>query len=235
MDILSGNWEDLRNNVKRCGFTDCPRNRDKTPIFFERGEGSLSKVKFLVLSQEPGANLRNEVPSGNPDEIEDYLIGGCEEVGPAGNSPVNKIVKIFCHNFSPSTDEIYWTHALKCVPQTSNHQIKSDWGGGSKYCEQHLINELKLLPNLEWIVTLGKYAFKLIKRVGRFNHEFPDGIKKVLAEVKNGQEFLFQNRKLLVFPFLHPANENRNHTELTRENEKRLIQEIRTILKKECF
>jgi|GEM_PF-4646213 len=42
-------WEELRRTVKNCGFTECPRNQGKLPILFERAEGSLSRIKFVVV------------------------------------------------------------------------------------------------------------------------------------------------------------------------------------------
>jgi len=241
MDILSETWGELRNNVKRCGFTNCPRNRDETPIFFERSEDSLSRVKFLVLSQEPGANLRNEVPSEDPDEMEDYLLVGCGEVGPKGNNPINKIVKIFCHNFNPSTDEIYWTHALKCVPRTNNQQINSDWGESSKCCKQYLINELKLLPAKElMIVAMGNYALALCLHIlmnrSLFNVR---GIMKYIREVDINKSFTLGGKRVFLYPFIHPSKREMvlkrwDHDGKVAKKEEEFIRKIRKNLEVKC-
>ena len=52
-------WEELRTSVKNCPFTDCLRNnKEKLPILFDRKEESLSKIRFLVVSQDPGSSLK---------------------------------------------------------------------------------------------------------------------------------------------------------------------------------
>ena len=94
-------WEELRTNIKNCPFTDCPKNnKEKLPIFFDRKEGSLSKIKFLVVSQEPGISLKKTHNLTNSEEMENFLIKECLNSGPSGTSPVNKMIEIFEKNLN---------------------------------------------------------------------------------------------------------------------------------------
>ncbi len=242
MDTISETWGDLRNNVKSCGFSDCPRNRDKLPIFFDRSEDSLSKVKFLVLSQDPGANLRNEVPSGDPGEMEDYLIGGCKKDGPTGNTPINKMVKIFCHNFNPSTDEIYWTHALKCVPEDDRDiRCSSGWRKCAPYCREYFRKELQLLPTKELvIVALGNYALALCRDILMDRSLFyVGGIVTCVRKTDVNKSFAFGEKRVFLYPFIHPSKREMvlkrwDHDGKVAKKEEEFIRKIRKNLEVKC-
>jgi len=69
-------WEELRMEVKNCQFAGCPRNRNKLPILFDRSEGSLARIRFVVVSQDPGAGLRKRFSS--PERMEEFLASECD-------------------------------------------------------------------------------------------------------------------------------------------------------------
>ncbi|MBD3190468.1 MAG: hypothetical protein GF308_07480 [Candidatus Heimdallarchaeota archaeon] len=53
--------------------------------------------------------------------------GSYREYKTQESSPINSIQKIFEKTFNPTTEEIYWTHALKCVPRKSDKTIQKEW------------------------------------------------------------------------------------------------------------
>lgn len=135
-------WSHLRKTIKNCPYTNCPRNENKLPIFFEREETSLSKIKFLVVSQEPGTSLKKKFGS-DVEAMEKCLVEDCLNVKRKGTSPINKMIEIFGKNFNPLSDEIYWTHTLKCIPIKSDKEIGKLWKKCASYCVNHFKNELR--------------------------------------------------------------------------------------------
>ena len=200
-------WNHLRENVKKCPYTNCPRNENKLRIFFERDESSLSKIKIVVVSQDPGASLREEFP--NSDKIEEYLIRECTSLP----SPKNerglpyRMRKIFCKNFDLRNDEIYWTHALKCVPK-ENKDINKEWKKGATYCLNHFKNELNLIPSKKLIIiAFGNYALALCRYLLEDKSlKRAKGIMKFIRKTDPEKKFTFDEKETHLFPFLHPSH-----------------------------
>jgi len=197
------NWAELRADVKNCQFTKCPRNKNKLPLFFDRKEDTISKIRFIILSQEPAASLREK---GNPQAMEDFLIGECR--GKKGVVPA-RIREIFGKEFDPRTDEIYWTHSLKCVP-TSNEDIKNDWEPCAEFCKDYFMKEIQLiLSERLLLIPLGNYALTLCLHL-RDGRQMSDLISiteymKLHASPDVEEPFNFNGKRLLVFPFIHPS------------------------------
>ena len=147
MCTFNMSYEELRTIIKNCPFTGCPRNnKEKLSILFNRKESSLSKIKFLVVSQEPGFFLKKKPNLTNSEKIEGFLIQECLESKSSGTSPVNKMIELF-GNFNLSTDKIYWTHALKCVPMKIDKEIGKIWNECASHCVKHFKKELNLIPS----------------------------------------------------------------------------------------
>lgn len=204
-------WKELRTRVKNCEFTDCPRNKNKLPILFDRKESSLSKIKFVVVSQEPGVSLKRGY--SNSDKIEEYLIGECASNLPPKNKRgvPYRMREIFGKKFNPKTDEIYWTHALKCVPAKSNKDIINEWENCALSCIKHFKNELNLIPSKKLvIIVFGNYALTLCKHVFKEKRlAYAKGIVKYIREIDLEKKFYFGEKEIFLFPFLHPSNRNR--------------------------
>jgi hypothetical protein len=154
-------WETLRTNVKgQCG--GCPRNHSKIPIIFPRRDPP-GLVDFVIVSQEPGYWLS---PSISSEDAERRLERLCRE-GMIDSSetklanPLSKILQIF-GSFDPMGGRVYWTHALKCVPMTSDRDINKEWRKAALKCSGYLLEELRSLGKAELnVVAFGKFALEL--------------------------------------------------------------------------
>jgi uracil-DNA glycosylase len=205
------NWAQLRSDVKNCRFTTCPRNSKKLPLLFERKEDTISNIRFIVLSQEPSPQLRCDY-NNNPQMMENYLIKECSNIEPPkrrSGLPA-RIREVFDKKFNPTTDEIYWTHSLKCVPD-SNQDIKKDdmWVKCAQACKGYFKREIELIPSESLVlIPFGNYALALCRHVLQ-NTPLSDteGITKYMREraTPDSQEKKFLGR-VLVFPFIHPSH-----------------------------
>jgi uracil-DNA glycosylase len=158
-------WEGMTGNVKgRCN--GCPRDPSKMPLVFSR-YSSPALADFLVLSQEPGYWLRS-LRSG--EAAEQRLAKLCKESESNSEeckkaNPLSKVIQIF-GNFDPTRERVYLTHALKCLPPTSDKDINKEWRKAATRCEEHLIAELRLLGKAElYVVAFGKFALEMCLNV----------------------------------------------------------------------
>lgn len=201
-------WEELRKRIKNCPFTDCPRN-DKiallSPILFDRKEDALSKIEFLAVSQDVAVNLRKLASS---ESIEESLIGGClNRERPIRTSLIYRMRELF-GLFDPSAGKVYWTHALKCLPEKKNDEIEKDWKKSAPCCVEHFKNELKLISSKKLaIIAIGGYALALCR------HVLEDaplsncmGIMKYIKTADLEKKFSFGEKEISLFPLIHPAN-----------------------------
>ncbi|MEX2723142.1 MAG: hypothetical protein Q6367_004550 [Candidatus Freyarchaeota archaeon] len=165
----------------------------------------MSKIKFLVASQEPGFSLRKK---HNSKEAEKFLICECLNSEPSGTSPINKMVEIFGKNFDPSKDEIYWTHALKCVPMKSDTEIKNLWKYCAPHCVKHFKNELNLIPPKKLaVIAIGRYALALCRYVLQGEPLLcTEGIIKYIKTTNFEKNFsFFGGKKIFLYAFIHPS------------------------------
>lgn len=230
------NWNELRKSVKNCQFENCPRYKDKFKILFDREESSLSKIKFVVVSQEPGYSLKKrKKPFKNSIEVEECLISECLKEQTNKRTPINRIKEIFNREkFNPTNDDIYWTHALKCIPKESDEDIHKAWKVcASSNCIKHFINELKLIPSKKLIIIpLGNYALTLCRHILEKNYL----LNKVSGILEYIRDFDVENdnkdKEVLLFPFVHPSKrdmvlKNREHI---KNKEKKFIDKISEFL-----
>lgn len=234
MSTFNMSWKELRTSIKNCTFIDCPRNKNKSPILFDRNEIFLSEIKFLVVSQEPGFSLRKNCDSST-EAMEKYLIDRCLQLKPIGTSPVNKMIEIF-DNFDLSKDKIYWTHALKCVPAKSDKDINKEWRVCARWCATHFKNELSLIPSKQLaIITIGRYALALCKHVFEDEKLARTGgilLEHIRETSDDGRKFTFDEKEIFLFPFVHPANRERvlkrfDKNDKVKNKEKKFIERIR--------
>lgn len=151
---------DLRSKLSG-SCNGCPRNKDKVPVLFPRRSPN-QMVDFLVVSQEPGFWLRSLSTS---EAIEQRLSKVAREGGPPDevkrSNPLSKVIQIFS-KFDPAEGRAYWTHALKCVPITSDRDINKEWRKASTRCEEYFLDEIKMLGKAELnVLAFGKYALEL--------------------------------------------------------------------------
>jgi len=227
----SATWSHLRKTIKECPYTNCPRNKNKLPILFGREETSLSKIKFVVVSQEPGISLKKKFDS-DAETMEKYLVKDCLKLTSGGTSPINKMIEIFGKNFNPLSDEIYWTHALKCVPKENDREIGKMWKKCASFCANHFKNELSLIPSKKLaIIAIGGYALALCRHVfeGKDLASI-DKITKYIISTDTEKKFTFGEKEIFLFPFLHPSHRNVHVTENLENKEKKFIEIIRKIM-----
>ena len=228
------NWEELRKKVKNCQY-NCPRNKDKFKILFDREESSLSKIKFIVVSQEPGYSLKKQHDFKNSMDVEEFLISECLKEPDNKRTPIIRIKDIFNRKkFNPATDEIYWTHTLKCIPKESDKGIHKAWRNcASTNCVKHFKNEIKLIPSRNLIVIpMGNYALTFCRHI---LEDYP--LKKVtnildfIEKYDFKKEYSFNEKKIFLFPFVHPSKrdmvlKNKDHI---KDIEKKFIEKIREL------
>jgi len=164
-NVSDVSWEGIRTNVKgRC--TGCPRDPSKIPLIFTRCS-SPSLVDFFVLSQEPGYWLRS---STSGEAAEQRLERLCKESKSNSEecklaNPLSKVIKIF-GNFDPTGERVYLSHALKCLPATSDRDINKEWRKAATKCVEHFIAELHSMGKTELIVVaFGKFAVEMCLNV----------------------------------------------------------------------
>ncbi len=231
------NWDELRKSVKNCQFDDCPRYKDKFKILFNREESSLSKIKFVVVSQEPGYSLKREHDFKKSSNVEDFLISECLKEPDNKRTPINRVKNIIKkEKFNPTTDEIYWTHALKCVPKESDEDIHKEWKGcASSNCIKHFINELTIIPSKKLIIIpLGNYALTMCRHILEKNHplENVSGILEYIRTFNINKKFPFKDKEILLFPFVHPSKRDMvlKNREQIKTKEKGFIDKIKEFL-----
>ena len=194
--------------MKNCQFTNCPRNQEKLPLLFDRKDDTISKIRFIVLSQDPGASLRTHpTKCTNPEIMEDYLIKECREK--KGVVPA-RIGRIFAKGFDPSVDEVYWTHSLKCVP-ISDRDITKQWKTCAPLCKDYFMREIQLISSEGLVlIPLGRYALALCRHLleGRPLSNVGGIVKYMQGHVSPSWQkpSSFPEKRMLVLPFIHPRH-----------------------------
>jgi hypothetical protein len=212
-NVANDTWEGIRSKVKgRCN--GCTRDQSKIPLIFDRCN-SPSLVDFIILSQEPGYWLRS-LTSG--EAAEQKLAMFCKESRWNGDecklaNPLSKVIQIF-GNFDPSVERVYLTHALKCIPMTSDKDINKEWRKAATRCEEHFIAELRSLGKAELnVVAFGKFALEMCLNVFE-GQEIDQDIS--ISEFMQSSRFPLSYRykfkdgtskDITLFVFTNPANE----------------------------
>ena len=158
---------ELSANISTCHLCDLSKSRSQSMSGYGNQNASLMIIDFSVSSHEDSNNS--------------YFVGRSGET-----------LKKMCENvLELKTDEIYFTHAIKCKPLNSNIPSESEWNS----CKSYLFSQIEFVkPRI--IVTLGK-----------------DTYAKVTGEYENfesvrGHVIDFKNYKLV--PIYHPQYLLRN-------------------------
>jgi len=163
--------------------------------------------------------------------MEDFLIRECCNTEcPTKRGLPARIGEIFNKRFDPSADEIYWTHSLKCVP-TNDKDIKNQWEACAGLCKDYLMKEIQLIPAESLVlIPVGRYPLTLCRHLleGRSLSDVDVITEYMQAHASPDSEkpFNFNEKRVLVFPFIHPSNRNRNLKGLA-GIEKRFAEKIR--------
>lgn len=229
-------WAELRSCVERCIFQDCPRNiGGRLHVFFERKEDSLTHIRFVAVSQDPGVALKSKHHLTTSEEIETALRRDArKKFEPSENvarNPRDRIRQIFQKEFDPSTSDIYWTHALKCLPIQSDKEIDDHWEKSAPLCVKYFKEELDLTPSRKLIViAFGGYALAMCLHV-------LDGgplvdSQRVTEYIKTcsiDRTFPYGDKDVSLFAFLHPAHRYAHANYEIKMREQQFICRIRNV------
>ena len=177
--------EELSLNISTCHLCDLSKSRSQSMSGFGSHHAKLMIVDFSVSSNEDSSN--------------NYYVG---RSGETLKNMINNVLNL-------SVEDVYFTHAIKCKPLSSNIPSKSEFNS----CKSYLFSQIEFIkPKV--IVTLGKDAYA-----------------KVTGEEENfesvrGHVIDFKNYKLI--PIYHPQYLLRNP-----ESKKITLNDLNTI--KSCL
>jgi uracil-DNA glycosylase len=213
MCVHAASWGELRSCVKKCTFQGCPRNIEgRLPVLFERKEDSLTQIRFVAVSQDPGVDLKSIYCLTSSEKIETSLIkDALKELKRSetlrAHNPRDRIKEIFQRPFDPSTGDIYWTHALKCLPTKSNNEISGHWEVSAPLCAKYFKNELDLIFSKKLtIIAFGGYALAMCLHV--LDHGPLVNSQRIMEYIRTcniDEKFPYGGKEVSLFPFLHPS------------------------------
>ena len=124
------NLEQLKQSISTCHLCDLSKSRQQSMGGYGNENAELMIVDFSV--------------SLNEDNENGYYRGRSGEV----------LTNMITNVLGLRTDEIYFTHAVKCKPLNSNIPSSSEWDS----CKNYLFTQIEFVkPKI--IVTLGKEAY----------------------------------------------------------------------------
>ena len=177
--------EELSANISTCHLCDLSKSRSQSMSGFGAHNADLMIIDFTV--------------SSNEDSTNSYYAGRSGDI----------LKKMIENVLYLKIEDIYFTHAIKCKPLSSNIPSKSEFNS----CKSYLFSQIEFIqPKV--IVTLGKDAYA-----------------KVTGEDENfesvrGHVIDFKNYKLI--PIYHPQYLLRNP-----ESKKITLNDLNTI--KSCL
>jgi len=155
------NMQELDKHISSCHLCDLSKSRTQSMSGFGNINADLMIIDFSV---SPSDDSSNSYYSGRSGEMLKNMI--------------EKVLKL-------NTDEVYFTHAIKCKTLNSNIPSPSEW----ESCKNHLFSQIEFIkPKV--IVTLGKDAYAKI-----INED--EDFQSVRGHIIN-----FKNYKLI--PVYHP-------------------------------
>ncbi|WP_373035509.1 uracil-DNA glycosylase [Sulfurimonas sp.] len=121
---------ELAQNISTCHLCDLSKSRQQSMSGYGNTNAQLMIVDFSV--------------SMNEDSSNSYYVGR------SGESLTNMIEKVI----GLKTEDVYFTHAVKCKPLNSNIPSASEWDS----CKSYLFSQIEFVkPKV--IVTLGEEAY----------------------------------------------------------------------------
>ena len=121
---------ELARNISSCYLCDLSKSRKQSMSGFGNQNADLMIVDFSVSMSE---DTNNEYYSGR-----------------SGESLINMIEKVI----GIKTEDVYFTHAIKCKPLNSNRPSASEWDS----CKSYLFTQIDFIkPKV--VVTLGEDTY----------------------------------------------------------------------------
>lgn len=157
-------WTSIRKAVKDEACSGCPRNDGKMPVHLPRN-ADPRKIKFLVVSQEPTFAWRAKGAAAAEAKMVDLCKNAKEGTASFKEAreidPMVRLIQVF-GNFDPAEGQVYWTHALKCIPKNSDRDVNKEWRKCAKACQNHFMNEVWTLGDASLnVMAIGKYALEM--------------------------------------------------------------------------
>ncbi len=177
--------EELKQTISTCHLCDLSKSRSQSMSGFGNQNADVMIIDYSVSLSEDNTN---SYYSGRSGEVLKNMIENVLEL---------------------KTEDIYFTHAIKCKPLNSNTPSSSEWDS----CKNYLFSQIEFIkPKI--IVTLGKDAYA-----------------KVTSENENfgsvrGHVIDFKDYKLI--PIFHP-----NHLLRNPDDKKIALNDLKTI--KSCL
>jgi len=130
---LPSNLDALHAMVQNCHLCDLSKSRCQSMAGWGNPNADLMFVDTMVTMAE--------------DESNQFYSGR------SGNS----LMKMIENVIGLSTDDVYFTHAVKCKPLGTNKPSSSEWNS----CKPYLFKQIELVaPKI--VVTLGEDAYQLL-------------------------------------------------------------------------
>lgn len=153
--------ENLNQNISTCHLCDLSKSRTQSMPGYGNKNADLMIIDFSVTATE--------------DQQNTYYTGRSGEVL---KNMIENVLKL-------KTEDVYFTHAIKCKPLNSNIPSSSEWNS----CQSYILSQIDFIkPKI--IVTLGKEAYS---KISNENENFED---------VRGHVIDFQKYKLI--PIYHP-------------------------------
>ncbi len=177
----SSNIDELTKDISTCHLCDLSKSRSQSMSGYGNINADLMIIDYTVSLTEDSSNS--------------YY---CGRSGEMLKNMVEKVLNL-------KTEDIYFTHAIKCKPLNSNLPSNSEWNS----CKDHLFTQIEFIkPKI--IVTLGKDAYA---KVTSENENFQN---------VRGHIIDFKNYKLI--PIYHP-----NHLLRNPDDKKIAFNDLKTI------
>lgn len=127
------NISQLYQNISLCHLCDLSKSRSQSMSGYGNPNADLMIIDYTV--------------SQNDDKLNEYYSGRSGET----------LKKMIENVLDLKTENIYFTHAVKCKPLNSNIPSNSEW----ESCKNYLLSQIEFVkPKV--IVTLGKEAYAKI-------------------------------------------------------------------------
>lgn len=176
---------DLAQVINRCHLCDLSKSRTQSMSGFGKNNADIMIVDYSV--------------SHNEDSTNTYFSGRSGEI----------LVNMIENVLEIKKEDVYFTHAIKCKPLSSNLPSNSEWDS----CKNYLFSQIEFVkPKI--IVTLGKDAYAKVTSDN-------DNFQNVRGHIIN-----FKDYKLI--PIYHP-----NHLLRNPEDKKIALNDLKTI--KSCL
>ena len=127
------NIEELSQNISTCHLCDLSKSRTQSMFGYGNTNADLMIIDYSV--------------SDSDDKKNSYYNG---RSGETLRKMIENVLKL-------KTEDIYYTHAIKCKPLNSNTPSSSEWNS----CKSYIFSQIEFVkPKV--IVTLGKEAYSKI-------------------------------------------------------------------------